>query len=66
MKNDYNIKIKPIKINYECQNCGRKRTITYTRRCVAGGLLSNKNELCVPFMYCPRCKKFTMIESSDK
>lgn len=64
--NDYYKSIKPIKINYTCINCGRKRAITYTSKCAGGGLLSNHNEQCMPFMYCPRCKKDTMIEDKNE
>ena len=63
---DYGIKIKPIKKNYKCIKCGRKRTITYNRRCNAGGLLSTANEQCLPYMLCPRCKNKTMIEVEEE
>lgn len=62
---DYVIKIKPIKKNYKCLNCGRKRTITYKRKCHAGGLLSTTNEQCLPCMLCPRCKTFNMVEVEE-
>lgn len=65
MTNDYAIKIKTIKKNYICGNCNRKRTITYTHKCKMGGLLSNHNEQCMPYMYCPRCKKYAMVEIGE-
>lgn len=60
--------INPIKINYICTKCGRKRTITYNAKNDAGGLLSTQFELCMPFMYCPRCNKLTMkeVEENEK
>lgn len=65
--NQYNIEVKPpVKINYVCQNCGRKRTITYTKKCSAGGLLSNHNEQCMPYMECPRCNKRTMRKDKSE
>lgn len=62
----YKLMEKPIKINYTCSNCGRKRTITYVSKNEFGGLLSNHNEQCMPFMYCPRCRKITMIEDKSE
>ena len=64
--NDYNIEIIPnIKKNYICRICGRKRTITYTKKCDAGGLLSNHGEQCLPVMKCPRCNNISMEEEND-
>lgn len=62
----YGIKIQPVKKNYICKYCGRKRIITYRYRCQAGGLLSNKGEQCMPIMLCPRCKQHTMIENKEQ
>lgn len=59
---DYYKPIKPIKINYTCINCGRKRTITYNAKNEFGGLLSNDFKQCMPYMWCPRCNKRTMKE----
>ena len=63
---DYYAPIKPIKINYTCINCGRKRTITYNARNEAGGLLSTQFEQCMPYMICPRCNKRTMKEDKSE
>ena len=66
LNNDYYIPIKPIKINYTCINCGRKRTITYTHKNEFGGLLSNHSEQCMPYMECPRCHRLTMKEDKSE
>ena len=66
LNNDYYKPIKPIKINYTCINCGRKRTITYNAKNEVGGLLSTQFEQCMPYMKCPRCNKRTMKEDKSE
>ena len=62
----YKLMEKPIKINYNCTNCGRKRTITYIYVNEFGGLLSNHNEYCMPYMKCPRCRVNAMVEDKNE
>lgn len=66
MKCHYKLMEKPIKINYTCSNCGRKRTITYTYINEFGGALSNHNEQCMPYMECPRCHRLSMKEDRNE
>ena len=59
---------KPIKETRTCLNCGRKKTFVFDYQLVKPdsnerlGLRTRNNELCMPYMVCPRCKKNTMVE----
>lgn len=62
---------KPIKETRTCVNCGRKKTFVFIYQLVKPdsneklGLRTKDNELCLPYMFCPRCNKNTMVEVEE-
>lgn len=52
---------KPVKEIRTCSECGRKKTFVYVYQANLGGIWTEDNQPCMPFMICPRCKKRTMI-----